>query len=318
MSENIKNIKKEHADEDLLALLEKNNRNVPYFYNEGISDPFYIPVKGGEIRAFHHIPKKSITKRPVLFVPGFGTSMWAWREFSLPFVEQGEFYFLETREKKSSKFKSRFKAKMTLEQVAEDIKVVIQYLDLDSKDFVLFGTSYCGGAILKGLIDKTLTAPTIVLFDPFFKLLYYRRLISILRFIPPRILSAIRYILGRIALKGEKNESQRERAKFIRDEAELWKWRKASVSILKSNLLNDLSKIHEEVLIFHGPQDKHHPSGVYEDVAKRIPNGRYFSALSPEDKRELACGVIGLEFCKIRAEDGIPNSIHLFEHPVIK
>jgi pimeloyl-ACP methyl ester carboxylesterase len=318
MSENNGRLRGEGIDEELLGLLEKNVREVPYFYEEGVSDALYIPVEGGEIRVFHHIPQNPITKRPILFVPGFGTSMWAWREFSLPFVEQGEFYFLESREKKSSKFKNRFRTKMTLEKVSDDITTVIHYLGLEKKDFVLFGTSYCGGAILKGLIDKKLTAPTIVLFDPFYKLLYYRGLISILRFVPPSILRVIRYFLGLIALSGEKNVTQRQRAKFIRDDAVLWKWRKASASILKSNLLNQLSKIDEEVLVFYGPQDKHHPSGVYEEIARHVPNGRYFSALSPEDKRELACGVIGLEFCKIKVEDGIPDSLQSFEKSVNK
>lgn len=313
MAENASGVPNEGIDKKIIELIKKNTRKVPYFYEEGICDAFYIPVEGGEIRVFHHKPKKTITKRPILFIPGFGTSMWAWRELSFPLVEQGEFYFLETREKKSSKFKSRLKAKMTIEQVAEDISVVINHLGLDQKDFVLFGTSYCAGAILKGLIDKKFTAPTIVLFDPFFKLLYYRKLISFLIFVPPFVLSIIRYILGRIALKGENNVTQRGRAKYIRDEAVLWKWRKASVSILKSNLLDDLSRIIEEVLIFQGPVDKHHPSGVYEDVARRIPKGRYFSTVSPEDKREVLCGIIGLEFCKLTTDEGIPDSLNPFE-----
>ena len=311
-------MRKEGVDEKLMELIEQNSKKVPYFYEEGVCDSFYIPVEAGEIRVFHHKPKNPITKRPILFVPGFGTSMWAWREFSLPFVEQGEFYFLETREKKSSKFKHRLKADMSLKQVAKDINTGIQHLDLDKKDYVLFGTSFCGGAILKGLIDKIMTARTIVLFDPFFKLLYYRKLISFLRFVPPSILSMIRYILGRIALKGEGNETQRKRAKFIRDEAVMWKWRKASVSILKSNLIDDLSKIDEEVVIFAGTQDKHHPSGVYEEVAQRIPKSRYFLALSPEDKRELICGAIGLEFCKIMADEGVPDSLKTFEKYITK
>ncbi|MHA1112272.1 MAG: alpha/beta fold hydrolase [Promethearchaeota archaeon] len=318
MVDNAGEIPNETIDERLMELIELNTRKVPYFYEEGVCDTNYIPVEGGEIRVFHHKPKNPVTKRPILFIPGFGTSLWAWKEFSLPFVEHGEFFFLETREKKSSKFKSRLKAKMTLKQVAKDINVVIHHLGLDKKDYVLFGTSYCGGAILKGLIDKILTARTIVLFDPFFKLLYYRKLISVLRFVPPSILNIIRYILWRIALKGEGNETQRQRSKYIRDEAVMWKWRKASVSILKSNLLDDLPKINEKVIVFYGLRDKHHPPRVYEEVARRIPNSQYFAAISPEDKRELTCGVIGLEFCKIKAVDGIPDSLKVFEKSITK
>lgn len=318
MSENAGEIRNQGIDEKLMELIETNTRKVPYFYEEGICNAFYIPVEGGEIRVFHHTPKKPITKRPILFAPGFGTSMWAWRDFSLPFVEQGEFYFLETREKKSSKFKNRFRTKITVKQVAQDIGVIIHHLGLDKKDFVLFGTSYCGGAILKGLIDRILTAPSIVLVDPAPKLTYYRGLIAFLRFLPPFIIGIIRYLLGSIALSGENNKAQRERSKYVRNESVPWKWRKASTDMLRFNILNDLSGIKEEVIIFHGPPDKHHAPALFEDVARRIPKARFFSALSSDDKRELACAVIGLEFCKIRAEDGIPDSIKPLEKSIAK
>ncbi|MHA1453449.1 MAG: hypothetical protein ACTSRD_11375 [Promethearchaeota archaeon] len=57
---------------------------------------------------------------------------------------------------------------------------------------------------------------------------------------------------------------------------------------------------------------------MYEEVARRIPNSQYFAAISPEDKRELTCGVIGLEFCKIKAVDGIPDSLKVFEKSITK
>ena len=82
--------------------------------------------------------------------------------------------------------------------------------------------------------------------------------------------------------------------------------------------MRDASQIREEVNIFYGLRDKHHPFGVYEEIAKRIPKARYFSAVTPEDKRELACAVIGLEFCKVLASDGIPKSLQPLEKSIIK
>ncbi|HUT82674.1 MAG TPA: hypothetical protein VMZ29_15875 [Candidatus Bathyarchaeia archaeon] len=303
----------EGLDAKLMELIEINSREVPYFYEEGVCSILYIPVEGGELRIFHHKPENQITKRPILFAPGLGTSPWTWRYFSLPLIGQGEFYFLETRDKKSSKFRNRLKAKMTIDKSAEDIAKVINHLKLNKKDFVILGTSYCCGVILKGLIDKKFTAPTIALFDPFVKVQYYRKLISILRCTPPFIISILRFILGGIALRGEKNKTQLERGQDMVKEAVTWKWRKVGANILNIDIFKQLSMIDEEVLVFHGTKDKHHPHVLYEKIAKEIPKGRYFFLLSPEEKRELVVGIIGLELGKILSQEGIPDTLKPFE-----
>ncbi len=298
---------------ELFNLIRNYTRDVPYFYDEGVCSISFIPVDGGKLRIFHHKPINPITKRPLLFIQGLGTSPWTWRHFSIPFIDRGEFYFLETRDKKSSIFKNRLKTKITIDKTVDDIATVINHLGLNNKDFVLLATSYCGGVILKGLIDKKFTAPTIAIYDPFVKVQYYRKLISVLRCTPPFIIGLIRWILGNIALKGEKNQTQLERGQDMVREAVPWKWRKVGADILKFDIWNTLSKIDEEVLIFHGPKDKHHPHVLFETIARKIPKGRYFLVLSPEEKRELVIGITGFELCKISSHDGIPKTLELFE-----
>ena len=39
------------------------------FTEEGICEEFYVPVKDGELRVFHHKSEKIEVKRPILFLP---------------------------------------------------------------------------------------------------------------------------------------------------------------------------------------------------------------------------------------------------------
>ena len=47
-------------------LLKENQRDVPAFTDEGICEEFYVPVKDGELRVFHHKPEKIEVKPLVI------------------------------------------------------------------------------------------------------------------------------------------------------------------------------------------------------------------------------------------------------------
>lgn len=297
----------------LNELVKENDRDVPNFYEEGICESFYIPVEEDEIRIFHYKPKKAITKRPILFVPGFSTTLRSWKDFAIPLYEKAEYYFLETREKASSKIAKRFKSDLTIERSAKDINLAIKQLGLDKQDFVLYGASYCGGIILQGLIDKTIDAPTAIVFDPLCEWIYYKNLVRFLSIFPVFVIRILRMLLARIILIGMKNQRQKERAlDFVRG-TETWKWKRASLQNFKYNNKERLQNITDDVFLFHGPHDRHHPSEIYEDIALRIPKGRYIYTPCEEDKRELMNGIIALKFAKVLKNDKIPKSLAQFE-----
>ncbi|MCK5047488.1 MAG: hypothetical protein KAS22_12960, partial [Candidatus Heimdallarchaeota archaeon] len=119
-------------------LIEKSPKGAPDFYEEGECEQFYIPVDGGEIRVFHRKPKNITAKRPILFIPGYSTTPWSWRGFPKPIHNNTEYYFLETREKASSRIKRNRKTNLTVDQKAKDVAGAIKHLGLDKRDFVLF------------------------------------------------------------------------------------------------------------------------------------------------------------------------------------
>ncbi len=297
----------------ITSLIESNSKEVPFFYDEGVCEILFIPIDDGELRVFHHKPKNPISKRPVLFVPGFGTSPWSWRHFSVPLYEKVEYYFLETREKSSSKITKRIKAKMSLDQTAKDVGQVIRHLKLDEKDFVLHSASYCGGAILTGLAKKYFTAPTIISYDPLNSFKSHKKYVYLIGPLPPFIISIFRYLIIKVLLFGMKNKTQKERVLDYIKHAIAWKWRKAGIHNFNFNIKDLLPLIEEEVTVFHGPLDRFHPDEVYFEIAKSITKGRYFYMNSPEEYRELLAGIMALEYSKITAEEKAPESLLDFE-----
>ncbi|MBN1330362.1 MAG: alpha/beta hydrolase [Candidatus Heimdallarchaeota archaeon] len=293
--------------------IEENNREVPLFYEGDVCEVIYVPVDGAELRVFHHKPKNPITQRPILFVSGFGTSPWSWRHFNTVMYEKGEYYFLETREKSSSKLLTkRRKAKMSIDQNAKDLARVISYLGLDKKDFLLFGTSYCGAIILVGLANKYFTAPTIAIHDPLESWKVQRRMLLFFFYVPPFVLSAIKMPFARLILLGLKNKAAKKRyLDFVRN-ATVWKWIRSGWHNFSFKIDKYLPLVNEEVLILHGTKDRYHNDEVFEDIALNLTNGRYFYMDSPNEFRELIVGIFALEIAKIGSGDAIPPSLNEF------
>jgi len=294
----------------IIDLLEKTPKDVPDFYNDGECEQIYIPVEGGEIRVFHRKPKNITAKRPILFVPGYSTTPWSWRAFPKPIHNNTEYYFLETREKTSSKIKRNRKANFTVDQKAKDIRDAIQFLGLDKIDYVLYGTSYCGGIVLQGLIHNYFNPPTVVVFDPLCKWSSFKKAIKwLLPIMPPFVLGMMRFLLAKIFLSGMKNQYQKQRnLDFIRG-AHPYKWRKACLQNQHFNIIDELGKIKNEVFVLHGTKDKFHPGETFYDYAKRIPRGRFIYFNCDQEKRELFNGVVGSLFANVTKDKDMPSQL---------
>lgn len=300
--------------DNLDKLLEEGRRDVPNFYDEGECEVIYVPVEDGEIRIFHHKPNNIKTKRPILFAPGFGTTPWAWRDFHKPHHGFAEYYHLETREKQSSKIKNNCKVDFSVDRTALDISDAIKYLGLDKQDYVLFGASYCGGVVLKGLIENYFDPPTTVVFDPLCKWAYAKFMVRwVLPFMPAFVLGATRFVFAKIIMAGMKNKAQKERNMDFVTGAVPFKWRKGCLHNRRFNILNDLQKIKNEVFFFHGPSDKFHPGNTFYYYSKMIPKGRYFYMDTEPLDRELLTGVIGTAFIEITKDQGLPFVLKQFE-----
>ncbi len=300
----------EHKVREMLIATE---RKVPNFWEIDTTESIYVPVDDGEIRVYHFEPNNPISKRPLVFVPGWGGTEEGFMDFYEVIHDKVECYYIETREKRSSRL-NRKRAKMDMSQKARDIQNVINYFELGKKDFVLYGTCWGGAIILQGLIDGVIDAPTIIINDPMHTLWFpkwFLRYVSPI--LPVFVVELIKSIVKRIQLRGMKEEVQRGRAETFADNAEIWKWKRAADSVKDFELFGNVSGISKKVIVTNGTKDKIHNQIDYPQLAAELPNGRFIYMKTDESRRERLMGLVSLEFCKVNKKDGVPPSLAEFE-----
>jgi pimeloyl-ACP methyl ester carboxylesterase len=309
-----KSEKSQAENEQLNQLIASYRRNVPNFDDEGICEVFYIDVPDGSIKIFHNKPQKPKGKRPIIFIPGFGTASIIWRDFHYTHHDEVEYYHVETIEKKSGQIVRNRKTDLTMNRLAKDLAVVVDSLGLTNKDYILMGACMNGGVVLKGLIEQYFNPPTTLVLDPFCKWTQNRLLVKIVMpILPPFLFGGLKTIFAKIFLANMKNEVQKERNMKIVEEAVAWKWRKFSLQNVNFDITDDLEKIKDSVYILHGPPDKYHPEGTFRNFAKKIPTSHFFHMQVSEDLRELLAGAFATEFAKITKKDGIPELFKPYE-----
>ena len=306
-----------HTEEQKKAisdLLDRGRRDVPIFLDEEACEILYVPIDDGELRVFHHVPENKETKRPIVFIPGYVAAPLMWVDFHIPHHGFGEYYYLETREKRSSKIKKTRHTSMTITRTAYDVGVALKELGLENKDYVLASSSYGGAVILDGLINQYFNPPTTFIHDPIVKWVWEKSIINtLLRIVPMFILSILRLPIAYIFTAGMKNKDNRRRMIEFARGLQPWKFKKCTLQNNKFNIFEDLKKIKNEVFINTGPLDRYHPRLEYYNYAKEIPRGRFLFMNTDDEDRQLLAGVIGTEFAKVSKEEGLPEVLSKFE-----
>jgi hypothetical protein len=300
----------EQATSELLSKAVQDD--VPRFWEYEKRETIWVPTDDGdgEIRAFHIKPDNPISKRPILLVPGWAVPPITFEDFYKVMHNKYELYYVETREKSSSRMK-RF-ANFRMPQKAKDIGTAIKYFGLEGTDFILAGTCWGSAMIIQGLMDKTVDAPTIVLLDPMHYFAFSRVITFIAPIIPIPILRLLKPILKKQRLEGMKEKRQLERVEAVLDDIVFWKWKRTGWQSRNFEMFGNLHKIDKEVIVVNATADYIHQTVNYPNVAHQIPKGRFLRLETTEDKREYIFGAITAEFAKV-SKDEFPESMKQFE-----
>ena len=300
-------------EQQVHEMLSATERKVPNFWESNTTESLYVPVDDGEIRVYHFKPDNPVSKRPLVFIPGWGGTEIGYVDFYEVIHDRVECYYIETREKRSSKL-DRKKEKLDMRQKAKDIQDAINYLELDKNDFVLFGTCWGGAIILQGLIDGTIDAPTIITHDPMHTLWFpkwFLRYVSPI--LPLFVIRLMKPVLRKLQMRGMNEKIQRKRAENFIANAEPWKWKKAAQSVKDFELFGNVSRITKEVFVINGTKDKVHNQITYTKIAAEMPFSRFIYLKTDESRRERLMGLVTLEFSKVTKNEGIPTSLRDFE-----
>lgn len=288
----------------------------PSFWEEPIAKIYWIPVDDGEIRVLHIKPKKPISIRPVVFISGWQTMPYQFADLYKILHDRVEIYFIETREKYTSRIHRR-KANLSLSQKAKDVQKALEFLNLQGKDFALFGTCWGASIIYQGLLDGVLKAPTIATFSPMHKLWFNKFILKVfIPLIPSFVIWTLMKILAHVIFIGEKAKTQKNRMQLTMKEGVAWKWKKAGIGAGKFELFGKLSAINEEVLVIGGTHDRVHKAFDYPRFADELPNGRFFHFGMDESEREMTLGVLLYEL-SLTTSEKIPILFEYFEKEIV-
>lgn len=304
-------------NENIISYLESSHTGAD---GKVLNSPFtrviYTEGTNGALRVLHHDPKTKESQRPVVFLPGWGTMPEGFSDFFSMLIDRTELYYVETREKNSSRLPSG--AAMNMDRTALDLKEVLHELGLsEGSDFLLMGTCWGATIISHALARGLVSAPTRVVFDPMPRLWFPQWLLkTVVPLIPIPVLNLLRPLGRNIALGGMKEETQRKRAEEFINKANLNKWKRAALAIGSFDLRDEAPFIPGELLVFTGVPDKIHDQSVYPSFAGAVPKGRFFNLPVKESNREFLLGLIAREFSLIASEQGVPLKFQEFEQPV--
>ena len=297
-------------------LLSAGDADAPRFWEPGNSEEITVPVDGAEIRVYHTRPDRPVGRRPIVFVSGWGTNPPGWFDFYRAVHGRAEMYYLETREKASSRIFDR-RTDMGMSRSARDIAAGIAHLGLPGRDFLLVGACWGAAQVLRGLIDGVIEAPTVLVGDPMHTLWFSRWLLRwISPLLPTAALVPLRPLFVKAMIGDMKEPVQKARVYDFIYRADLWKWKKSAEAAKDFELHGALGGIEREVFVFNGTADKVHDPTHYPRIAAELPRGRFLFTPTVESRRELLFGALALEFARVPAADGLPPSLARFERKV--
>jgi pimeloyl-ACP methyl ester carboxylesterase len=281
----------------------------------------HLAVSGGAVRVLHHRPPVSgsaAVRRPVVFLPGWGTSPEGFLDFLDSICGRIESYYFESREKNSSRLcRSGPDAglDMTMDLFAEDLALFLKSEGLGTgRDFVLLGTCWGSSIIAHALAEGILSAPTVLLFDPMHRLWFHPLLLRyIVPLLPLRFSVPLKAVGKRIALFGMREMVQRRRAELFIENAELWKWKRAALGVRDLDLYESVPRIKQEVFYINAVHDKIHDSSHTPKLAASTPKGRFLFLPADEKERERILALAAVEFAGTTSAESPPESLAGFE-----
>jgi pimeloyl-ACP methyl ester carboxylesterase len=247
-------------------------------------------------------------------VPGFGATPEGFQDFYAALRGRAELYYLETREKSSSRITAR-RPDMSVSRSARDIQQALDHLGLSpGRDFLLIAACWGAAIVLQGLIEGSLDAPTVVVADPMHALWFPKWLLRFAAPVaPPALLRVLRPLIARSMLGDMQEPTQKERAYAFVYSADIWKWKTSAHEAWDFELIGRLEKIAREVFVLNGTKDKIHDQVFYPRMAAEMPHGRFIYMPTQESNRERLFGLAAVEFSHVSALDGLPSTLARFE-----
>lgn len=229
------------------------------------------------LRVINFVPKEPKWPIKLLFVPGWISLLNSWRYF-LPIVtEQVHLIYVETREKSTAKINGE--TTFSVHDIANDIRQIIKFCELETGNYVLAGSSLGATAILESV--STLETPpsgmVLILPNAEFQLPKYTPLI--LKVVPSFLLPALRPIVkwGMLKFKINPNDNEHKQ-RFITslNAANTVRLRSSALAVYDYRMdFEMLKQIQVPSLIIGAIKDGEHNQEDVKKIAMTLPVSEY-------------------------------------------
>ena len=237
-----------------------------------------IPVADNvSLRVISFTPVKDRNNPPVMFVAGWITLISAWKHVLLEMTKDFPVYYIETREKISSR--AERKVNYGVEDIGKDIVTLISHFDLKEKQYILFGSSLGASAILNCCRFLDRDPQCLVLIGPnaVFRVPRFGKVI--IRFFPPRLFLIIKPIvkwyLKTFRLDIKSDYEQYEKYCTNIDAADPWKLKKAIMKLWNWEGWDLLPEIEYPTLIAGASKDSLHEPENLKKMVSMLKNATY-------------------------------------------
>jgi pimeloyl-ACP methyl ester carboxylesterase len=213
----------------------------------------------------------------LVFVPGLVSLMAGWREVLLEMTKDFTVYYIETREKITSQVKG--KIDYSLEAIGQEIAALVSHFSLDSRGYILFGSSLGATAILESTRFLEIDPLCLVLIGPnaVFRIPKFYRLI--IRVFNPRfyllLKPVVKWYLKTFRLDTEADYAQYEKYCQSLDAADPWKLKKAAIAFSRYKVWDLLAEVDFPTLIVGASRDTLHEPENLKKMVSMMKNAVY-------------------------------------------
>jgi len=226
------------------------------------------------LRLITFTPAEKTMSPPVIFVAGWISLMKGWKEVLREMTRDFTVYYVETREKISSQMKGR--VEYGVEDIAGDIVLLVDRLNVQSGSYILMGSSLGATAILESYRSLSKKPHSLVLIGPnaAFRVpttwkvivtLFYPALYALIR-------PSVKWYLMTFRLNVRADRAQYEKYCDALDAADPWKLKKAVRSVWSYEVWSILKSVDCPTLIVNASKDKLHEPEILKRITATIPN----------------------------------------------
>lgn len=237
-----------------------------------------IPVSAQvALRVIRFTPAQPTDHPPVVFVAGWISLMAGWKTVLQELTRDFTVYYLETREKISSQVQG--KVGYSVSAIGNDIVALVEHFRLESKRYLLLGSSLGATAILDCCQSLKTPPLALVLIAPNAEFRVPRTWKVIVTLFPPRlyllIKPAVKWYLRTFRLDLKTDLAQYRKYSTSLDAADPWKLKKAVLALARYQVWDVLPAIATPTLIVGASKDVlHEPENLHKMVAA-LKNASY-------------------------------------------